>query len=118
MKNINELLSKVKQITSSGLDFMEGKTKLEIKDILGQILTVAEYGFLEGDEGEYVVIAVREYPNNFLYGSSVVTQAFKQLDENFSKEDIQEIINYGLMFRLEECISKNKRKYIKIKFMD
>lgn len=117
MMNMENLIKEVSQITASGLLFMEGKEKLEVKgDILNNVLTVDDYGFLEGEEGEYVVIALREYPNHFIYGSSVVTQAFKTLDEKFNDEQKAFLIEQGLTFKLSEMLSKNKRKYTKIIF--
>lgn len=118
MLNIQDLLNKVSEITASGLPIMEGKEKLEVKgNVLNSILTVDDYGYLEGEEGEYVVITLQEYPNNFIYGSSVVTQAFKQLDTMLSDEEREVVLGQGLTFRLTEQVSKNKRKYTKIQFM-
>lgn len=119
MMNIEQLLQRAGQITVSGLPFMEGKEKLEVSlraKTLNEILTVDEYGYLEGDEGEYVVISLQEYPKNFIYGSSVVTEAFKKFDSQFNEEERTMILEHGLTFRLEECMSKNKRKYTKITF--
>lgn len=116
MTNFENLIKKVQLITESGLPFMEGKEKIAVDEVIGKILTVADYGFLNGDEGEYVVVSLREYPTNFIYGSSVVTQAFKNLDEQLSVDEIANILNEGLTFRLSTLISKNKRKYTKIIF--
>lgn len=117
MMNFEQLMQEVQQITASGLPIMEGKEKLEIKgDILNNVLTVDDYGFLEGEEGEYVVITLKEYPKHFIYGSSVVTQSFKQLDEKFNDEQKALLLENGLTFRLSEMVSKNKRKYTKIAF--
>ena len=115
--NLQQLIDEVTQITASGLPFMEGKEKLEVKgNILDKILTVDDYGFLEGEEGEYVVIALKEYPEHFIYGASVVTEAFKTLDEKLNEGEISLLLEKGLTFKLIEIISKNKRKYIKIIF--
>lgn len=117
MMNFENLINEVSQITASGLPFMEGKEKIEVKgDILNKVLTVDEYGYLEGEEGEYIVIALKEYPNHFIYGSSVVTQAFKTLDEKFNDEQKAFLLEKGLTFKLNEMMSKNKRKYTKIIF--
>lgn len=117
MMNLEQLINKAQQITASGLPFMEGKEKLEVKgNILNNVLTVDEYGFLEGEEGEYVVIALKEYPQHFIYGSSVVTQAFKTLEETLNEEELAFILDKGITFKLTEVISKNKRKYTKLTF--
>ena len=117
MFNINDLIKKVSEITESGLPFMEGKEKLSVEgDILGKVLTVDDYGYLNGEEGEYVVISLREYPHNFIYGSSVVTQAFKKLDSQLNEEEKAMLLEQGLTFKLTKLISANKRKYTKITF--
>lgn len=117
MMNMEQLINEVTNITASGLPLMEGKTQLKVEgNILNNTLTVDEYGFLEGEEGEYVVIALKEYPEHFIYGSSVVTQAFKQIDNKFKKEEIAKLLEMGLTFRLSEQMSKNKRRYTKIVF--
>lgn len=117
MMNLEQLIQEVSQITASGLPLMEGREKLDVKgEVLNNVLTVEDFGFLEGEEGEYVVISLREYPKHFIYGSSVVTQAFKQLSEKFSQDDVAKLLDMGLTFKLTEMLSKNKRKYTKINF--
>lgn len=123
MLNIKELIKQTKEITLSGLPFMEGKEKLEVEGaIVDTVLTVDEYGYLKGTneqtgiEEEYVVISLKEYPNNFIYGSSVVTQSFKKLDETMTMEQKAELLEYGLTFKLSKKVSANKRKYTKIEF--
>ena len=117
MMNINELIKQAQEVTKSGLPFMDGREKLEITgEVLNNILTVDDYGYLDGDDGNYVVISLREYPNHFIYGGSVVTDAFKKLEEKIGAENMAQLIQYGLTFRLSELISKNKRKYVRISF--
>ena len=117
MMNINELIKQAQEVTKSGLPFMDGREKLEITgEVLNNILTVDDYGYLDGDDGNYVVISLREYPNHFIYGGSVVTDAFKKLEEKIGAENMAQLIQHGLTFRLSELISKNKRKYIRISF--
>ena len=117
MMNINELIKQAQEVTMSGLPFMDGREKLEVTgEVLNNTLTVDDYGYLEGDDGDYVVISLREYPKHFIYGGSVVTDAFKKLEEKIGAENMAQLIQYGLTFRLSELISKNKRKYIRISF--
>ena len=113
MLNINDLIKQAQEVTMSGLPFMDGKEKLEVT---GEILTVDDYGYLEGDDGEYVVISLKEYPHHFIYGGSVVTDAFKKLENKIGAESMVQLIQHGLTFKLSELVSKNKRKYIRILF--
>lgn len=117
MMNINELIKQAQEVTKSGLPFMDGREKLEITgEVLNNILTVDDYGYLDGDDGNYVVISLKEYPKHFIYGGSVVTDAFKKLEEKIGAENMAQLIQYGLTFRLSELVSKNKRKYVRISF--
>lgn len=112
-----QLITEVQEITASGLPFMEGREKLEISlQVLDTTLTVDDYGYLDGDQGKYVVIALKEYPKHFIYGSSVVTQAFEKLDEKLTTEQRQFLIAQGLTFKLSQVMSKNKKRYTKIEF--
>lgn len=117
MMNLEQIIGAVQEITVSGLPIMEGREKLEVKgDILNRTLTVDDYGFLEGDDGQFAVITIKEYPNHFIYGSSVVTGAFLKFEALIPEEDRNKVLQHGLTFRLEEVMSKNKRKYTKITF--
>lgn len=117
--NLQELMNKAVEITASGLPFMEGKENLKVDGaVLNAKLTVDEYGYLEGDDGEYVVIVLKEYPDKFIYGSSVVTDAFKKLDTKFTDEEINFLISQGLTMKLTKIQSKKNanRIYTGIKF--
>lgn len=115
--NIQELKNRAKRLTENGLPFMEGREKLEIEgSLLDTTLNVEEYGFMKGEFGEYVVIALKEYPSHFVMGASVVTQAFKNLDDNFSDEEVQAIIGEGFTLKFSKKKSKNKKTYVNVDF--
>lgn len=117
MMNINELINQAKEVTASGLPFMDGREPIKVEgNILNNTLTVEDYGYLEGDDGEYVVIALKEYPQHFIYGGSVVTDAFKKLEGKVGTDNMVKLIEHGLTFKLTELVSKNKRKYTRISF--
>ena len=109
-------IAQIKGITASCLPFMEGLDKGETSDLLGQVVNVIEYGYMNGDDGEYVVFLIRENEEQFFFGSTVVTSAFKQLDATIQPEVLKEILELGLPIKLSERQSKSKRKYIKVDF--
>lgn len=119
--NIELLIKQAQEITASGLPFMVGKDKIDVDTILLKTLTVEEYGYMEGTNDEtgeleeYVVILLKDAPG-FIYGSSVVTQAFKTLEQKFDDVTLKSLLEFGLTFRLSKHVSKNKRKYTKIEF--
>ena len=115
--NIADLRKKVKALTENGLPFMEGKEKLEIEgNLLEHVMTVSDYGFMKGEFGEYVVLTTQEYPEHFMMGASVVTQAFKNLDEALTEDERVQIIEEGLTLLFTKKKSKNKKTYIDIDF--
>lgn len=110
------IIAQIKGITASGLPFMEGLDKGETSELLGQTVNVIEYGYMNGDDGEYVVFLIKENEEYFFFGSTVVTSAFKQLDATIQPEVLKEVLELGLPIKLTERQSKSKRKYIKVDF--
>jgi len=110
-KDLMSLISKVKEITASGLPFMEGKEKTDLSD--GEVYTVVEYGYLEGDDKEFVVLTDGE---TFCYGGSIVTDAFKALDEKLTDDEIKELLAEGISMKISKKKSKNGRKYTACEF--
>lgn len=106
-----ELLNKVKGITASGLPFMEGKEKIELGD--GVVFTVKNYGFLEGDNGDFVVIA---NDTHYSFGGSIVTEAFHKLDMQLDENELNELLENGLPMKIGKKKSKNGRKYTVCEF--
>lgn len=106
-----ELFAKVKELTSSGLAFMEGKQAGKLED--GARYIIKDYGYLDGDNGEYVVLADEV---NFYYGGSVVTTSFKKLDDHLTESEIADILKDGLEIKVSKLLSKNKRSYTKCEF--
>lgn len=105
---LREKASKVN--SNGGVSFMEGRDKSEL--IMDEILTVDDFGFIKGEDGEYVVLSTQDYPKFFFFGGSVITQKFKELEEN--KEEVQK---EGLPVRFEQKVSKkSKREYVTCEF--
>lgn len=116
---MSTLLSRLKQLTSKGIALQEGKENIKVKTLLDTPLTLADYGFLTDPKTneEYVAIVVHEYPNNFFYGGSVVTDTFKKLGDEFTEEELVQVIEEGVTFTLRGKTSSNNRDYIVIEFM-
>ena len=95
------------------LPFMEGKEKADVKELLGQVSTIVDYGFLTGDDGDYVVFVTKERANKFFFGGLVLTEQLQQLEAEGYHEAI---IEEGLPMLLTEKKSKNKRTYLKVEF--
>lgn len=97
------------------LPFMEGREKGETKELLGQVSTICDYGFIPNDAGEaYVVFITAERANKFFFGGSVLTARMLDL-ENEGYHDT--IVAEGLPVLLtEEKSKKSNRMYTNVKF--
>lgn len=97
------------------LPLMEGRDKGETSELLGQISTINEYGFLPNEAGEpYVVFTVKERPSKFYFGGSVLTARMTELE---SEGYHDEIVENGLPILLSETRSKKtNRNYTNVEF--
>lgn len=96
------------------LPFMEGRDKGDAKELVGQVSTIADYGFLKGeDDRDYAVFIVAERSDKFFFGGTVLTDQLQQLEADGYHDDI---VAEGLPMLMEEKKSKNKRSYINVTF--
>lgn len=96
------------------LPFMEGKDKGDLKEVLGMICTINDYGFLKGDEGnDYAVFTVKEIEKKFFFGGQVLTDQLQQLEAEGYHEDI---VTEGLPVLFTEKRSKNNKTYTNVEF--
>lgn len=114
LDRLNELKNSVKELTESGLPFMEGREKGEQKDLIGSIVNVNAFGFLEGNDGKFLAFTVKEDNGRFFFGGGVATETFDKLTEIASIEEINQLLEEGIPVKFTEKMSKNKRKYTKI----
>ena len=82
----------LKMNNNEGIKFMSERTKGDIHELIGQKVTIKDYDFLTGDNGDYVVFIVDEIKDSFYFGGSVLTNNLKAL----SAEDKEEVRANGL----------------------
>lgn len=90
------------------LKLMEGREKGDIEALFGPTTTINDFGFLSGDDGEYVVFTVQEDPKNFYFGGGVLTDHMKKIEADGFGDMVR---NEGLPFTLEKKKSKQGRQY-------
>jgi hypothetical protein len=71
--------------SQGGVPFMDGREKAELP--LQSSVTICDYGFIDGEDGEYVVLALKEFPKAFFFGGSVITQKFQDLVKDITEEE-------------------------------
>lgn len=95
-------------------DFMDRRDRAELADLCtGEKYHIEEFAFLNGENGEYAVFIVKENDNLFYFGNSVVSEVLKQVETDNMSEELRSV---GVVF--EKVVSKKKREYIAIRFVD
>ena len=113
-ENMKKSLKERAKEFSVQLPFMDGKTKGELKELMGQVSTITEYGFLPSDKGgSYAVFTVKERSDKFYFGGMVLTDQLEQLEAEGYHEAI---VAEGLPVLFEEKKSKNKQTYTNVTF--
>lgn len=96
------------------LPFMDGRDKGDAKELVGQVTTITDYGFLKDDNGrDYVVFITKERSKTFYFGGTVLTDQLQQLEAEGYHE---EIVTEGLPMLMTEKKSKNNRSYVNVEF--
>ena len=96
------------------LPFMDGREKGDAKELVGQVTTIIDYGFLKGDDGrDYVAFITKERTGTFYFGGTVLTDQMAQLEAEGYRD---EITSEGLPMLMTEKKSKNKRTYVNVEF--
>ena len=98
--------------SGKGIEFMDKRSKGETEELLDQVVTIRDYAFISGQDGEYAVFIIDEVADKFYFGGKVITDNLKALSE----EDHEELKAEGLPTLFAERLSKNKRKYISVEF--
>ena len=89
-KNMMKSLRERAKEFDARLPFLDGREKGDTNEIMGQIITIDEYGFLPNDAGEhYVCFTTRERSNKFYFGGTVLTARMIELDQDGYREAIQ-----------------------------
>lgn len=97
------------------LPLMEGREKGETSELIGQISTINDFGFLPNEAGEpYAVFTVKERPSKFYFGGSVLTARLTDLEaEGYHDAIVEE----GLPVLLTDAKSKKtNRTYVNVEF--
>ena len=97
------------------LPFMDDRDKGSIEELIGQVCTLTDYGFLPDDDGElYVAFITRERSKRFYFGGTVMTARMMELDQEGYGSDIRAD---GLPFLMTKEVSKKtKRGYTNVMF--
>ena len=73
---------------SKGIPFMDGAEKGEKDEILGEWLHIEDFGFIEGENGEFAVLQIRERPGKFYFGNSIITEMLQKVSKDNMKKHL------------------------------
>lgn len=78
---------------NNGIPFMDGREKGDLHQIIGEKVHIDDFGFINGENGEYAVISTIEYPQTFFFCNAIITEMLRtvQADEMESALAKQEI---------------------------
>lgn len=112
--NIKTLKDRAKSFGAQ-LEIMEGRDKGETKELIGQVSTITDYGFISDEVGKpYAVFIVGERSEKFYFGGAVLSDRLLKLEEEGYHDSI---VADGLpMLLTEEKSKKSNRTYTNVKF--
>jgi hypothetical protein len=101
---------------NGGVPFMEGRELNKDLPLNGTV-TIVDYGFIKGDDGEYVVLALKEFPKNFFFGGSVISEKMLEIDKGITDDELKEIHEIGLPVAFTKRKNKaGRREYTTCEF--
>lgn len=115
MGNMMQSLKERAKAFDARLALMEGREKGNTDELIGQVCTITDYGFLPNEAGEmYVAFVTKERSGKFYFGGSVLTSRMIELDgEGFGTAIREE----GLPFLMTNAKSKkSNRSYVSVTF--
>lgn len=96
--------------SGNGIEFMDGRTKGDLKSLVGQYLHIQDYGFIRNSsygQDDYAVVAFAEYPAMFFFGNSILTEMLHEVENDGMQAELRQCI---IIF--EQKLSKNGRDYL------
>lgn len=97
---------------TGGAACMDGREKGDLSMITGEELHIGEFAFLSNDEGEYAVFTLAEYPSEFFFGNSIITEMLKQV-----QADGMALAMRDIPVKFEKRISRKGRDYMAFRFV-
>ena len=121
--NMKDVMKKAKEVAKTfdmeGIPFMEGRslaTKEEMRDLFGVVVLIKDYGFINGDDGEYTVFIVDGEDELFYASGQVLTQDLHTLEGEIGTGEFKNAVREeGLEVIFGRKKSKNGREYTTVK---
>lgn len=98
---------------NKGIAFMDGAIKGDIKSHLDEVLHIAEFGFIQGEDAPFGVVRFSEIIGEFFFMNAITTAMLKQVEKDGM---VDALVEQGIVFT--KHVSKKNREYIGFKFVD
>lgn len=107
---VNNYFSK---FANKGIPFMDGRTKGNIASLVGEILHIEDFGFINQEGSTYPVIAFKEHPTDFYFGGAVLNDILTQVDNDGMRDELK-----AQPLVLKMVKSKKGRTYMSVEFTE
>lgn len=105
-QNRKTLAERLEQFNGTAIPFMDTREQGDLKDVVGRIVTICDYGFLREtrqSKDPVAVICLKEHPEYFYFAGQVITDQLRQLDDEGYHD---EIVTEGIPVVFEQRVSK------------
>lgn len=99
------------KFSNKGVPFMDGAEKQDISTVYGHALHITDFGFINGDNGEFGVVQFAEHPGKFFFVNKITTEMLREVREDDKRD---ELANEVIIF--EQRTSQNGRIYTAFTF--
>lgn len=66
---------------NAGIGFMDDAEKHDLTELFDESHVIADYGFIEGEDGPFAVFCVKDMPGCFFFASSCITADLKKIED-------------------------------------
>lgn len=99
------------KFVNKGIPFMDGRTKGNISSLVGEVLHIEDFGFINQEGSTYPVIAFAEHPDEFYFGGAVLNDILIQVDRDGMRDELK---MQPIMLKMAQ--SKRGRTYMSVEF--
>lgn len=111
MNDNNTIRAYFNQFSSRGIPFMDDRKKGDINGLVGEVLHIDDFGFINGRDGEYAVVSFKEHPDSFYFAGLALTDICRKIDADGMRE---ELAAQPVVLSMKK--SKNNRNYMSVDF--
>lgn len=109
----NTIRAYFNQFSSRGIPFMDDRKKGDINKLVGEVLHIDDFGFINGRDGEYAVVSFKEHSDSFYFAGLALTDICRKIDADGMRE---ELAAQPIVLSMKK--SKNNRNYMSVDFID